>query len=87
MSGVSDLQPQQIHGHRGLGPDNGDNGALDSSPQAAVARSFQVDRERAKGAGLDADRESDGGAFAHESGAARRGTGVVGQGQLSSTSL
>jgi hypothetical protein len=43
-----------------------------------------VDREHVPGAGLDADRESHGGAFTHASGAAGRGPCVVGQGPLSS---
>jgi hypothetical protein len=43
-----------------------------------------VDRERVSGAGLNADRESHGGAFTHESRAAGRGSCAVGQGPLSS---
>jgi hypothetical protein len=78
VPGLSHLQPQQIHGHFGPGSDHRHNGALVSSPQAAVAGAFQVDRECGLGAELDADRESHGGAFAHESGAAGRGPCVVG---------
>ena len=43
-----------------------------------------MDRECVPAAGLDADRESHGGAFTHESGSAGRGPCVVGEGPLSS---
>ena len=84
MSGLSHLQPEQIHGHLCPGSNHGHPSALVSSPQAALAGAFQGDRERVSGAGLNADRESHGGAFTHESRAAGRGPCVVGQGPLSS---
>ena len=87
MPGLSHLQPQPIHGHLGPGANHGHHGALVASPPVAVAGALQVDRERVPGAGLNADRESHGGAFTHASGAAGRGPCVVGQGPLSSAIL